>query len=111
MNARGLVTLALLAASAVGSTGGCALHAHPEPVGYVEVTSAPAGIETYPSTYYDGRPVYLYQDRWYYRDGRRWGYYRQEPPVLYEHRMRVRGRPGRGPAPAPSYRPEYRERR
>lgn len=108
MKTRGLAVLTLTLAAAPAS--GCVVHGHPEPVGYVEVTSAPAGIETYPSTYYDGRPVYLYQDRWYYRDGGRWGYYRREPPELYEHRMRIRGR-HEGYGPFQPGRPEYRERR
>jgi hypothetical protein len=57
----------------------------------VEVTAGvPDAIETYPSTTYEGRPVYLYRDHWYYRDGGgRWAYYRDEPAPLHEHRMRV----------------------
>ncbi len=60
------------------------------PVGYVEVTSAPVQIETYPHTVYDGRPVYLYQDRWYYREGGHWRYYRNDPPGLQQQRERMR---------------------
>ncbi len=60
-----------------------------EPSGYVEVTSAPVNdIEVYPSTSYEGRTVYLYNDRWYYRDGSNWRYYRQEPQPLAQHRQR-----------------------
>jgi hypothetical protein len=70
---------------------GCYAQAGP---GYADVTSAPVPvapsvqIETYPSTTYEGRTVYLYQDRWYYRDGPRWSYYHDEPRPLYDHRMR-----------------------
>lgn len=65
-----------------------------EPVGYVEVTSAPvADIEVYPQTVYEGRTVYLYNDRWYYRQGSSWRYYRQEPPPLVQQRQRFRTQP------------------
>lgn len=87
--------------------GGCVLHAHPEPVGYAEVTSAPADIEAYPSVVYDGRPTYLYQNRWYYRNGDRWGYYREEPPVLREHRVRIYGQPAYGAPYGTPYAPSY----
>lgn len=69
---------------------GCYAHGTVEPVGAVTVTSAPPdNIATYPSTSYEGRPVYLYRDRWYYREGDRWNYYRDEPRELREHRQRV----------------------
>jgi hypothetical protein len=55
-----------------------------------EVDTAPVvNIETYPQTIYEGRTVYYYQDRWYFRNGARWTYYRQEPPALMEHRRHV----------------------
>jgi hypothetical protein len=61
------------------------MHAMPPP--YVDVPAPPPYIERYPSTVYAGRPVYLYDNRWYYREGSRWRYYRNEPPPLYEHRQ------------------------
>lgn len=65
-----------------------------EPVGVVTITSAPvADIEVYPNTVYEGRTVYLYDDRWYYRDGSEWRYYRQEPPPLAERRRHYHGAP------------------
>ena len=86
----------------VGS--GC--HAYVEPdVGYATVTSAPVDIETYPSVSYEGRPVYFYGDRWWYRDGRRWTYYRDEPVQLHRERAHVRR------VPRPRFRDREHERR
>jgi hypothetical protein len=54
----------------------------------VEVTAdtVPVNIETYPYTEYEGRRVYLWGDRWYYRSGNRWSYYRSEPETLRRYR-------------------------
>jgi hypothetical protein len=79
--------------------GGCASTAY---VG----AEVPVGIETYPSTYYDGHVVYWNGDRWYtYRNGA-WVYYYTEPYYL----RRYRGRWGGGyyrPSPHYYYRPYY----
>ncbi len=49
----------------------------------------PAVIATTTPVYYEGRPAYWYNSRWYYRDAhRRWAYYRDEPRYLHEHRLR-----------------------
>ena len=65
-----------------------------QPVGYVETTAAPvADIDLYPSTIYEGRTVYLYGDRWYWREGSRWRYYGHEPPALAPYRNRFRNQP------------------
>lgn len=74
---------------------GCVAHARGElvydyPVTYVE--TVPARIEYYPSTYYRGRPAYLVDGRWYYRNRDRWVVFREEPVELREYRVR------RGPA-------------
>jgi len=42
---------------------------------------------------YEGRPVYYYRDRWYYRNNNRWQYYRQEPVQLQRHRTYVQQAP------------------
>ena len=69
--------------------GACHVTAEPaEPVGEVEITSAPYDIETYPHTVYEGRTVYLYNGGWYYRDGGRWNRYRSEPAPLQQYRQR-----------------------
>jgi len=54
----------------------------------VEVTAGtvPVNIETYPYQEYEGRRVYLWGDRWYYRNGNQWGYYRREPETLRRYR-------------------------
>jgi len=69
-------------------------HLHAVPPPYVEIPAPPVpNIQLYPSTVYAGRPVYLYDNRWYYREGQRWRYYRQEPPPLIQERQRHRAQP------------------
>lgn len=98
----------LVLASAV-SLGGCYAAAEVEPA-YVETTYVPAHVHAYPHYYYEGRTVYLIDNRWYYRHANgRWVYYRSEPPVLYRQRMTIRQAP---PAPARQVSPaptRYRE--
>ncbi len=53
----------------------------------------PADIYSYPSTTYEGRPVYLYRDRWYYQDGGRWTHYQNPPPALVRQRPYVQQAP------------------
>jgi hypothetical protein len=76
--------VAMGVAAATVALGGCAVYG--QPVGYVGVTSAPYDVYGYPSTYYEGRTVYLVGDRWMYNDGGRWLYYVHEPPFLYRQR-------------------------
>ena len=54
----------------------------------VEVVVEPpaAYIATAAPEYYEGRPVYWYNNYWYYRDHGRWSYYRAEPGWLRERR-------------------------
>ncbi|HEX7700540.1 MAG TPA: hypothetical protein VF403_07465 [Kofleriaceae bacterium] len=98
----------------------------------VSVGIAPpqAYIATTQPEYFEGRPVYWYNDNWYYRDHGRWSYYRSEPGYLRERRghwgERGRGRErvehdrdrerehdhDRGHREAPRHEPErYRYRR
>ena len=56
----------------------------------VEYASPGVDVEVYPHEYYDGHVVYLVGDRWYYRDGPHWAYYRTEPHPLYERRAVIR---------------------
>jgi hypothetical protein len=79
-------------ASVAGVTG-CHVVARPEPVTVTSGTYAPDDIESYPYANYEGRPVYLYNERWYYRDGGRWTYYRTPPPGLVRQRPYVRQAP------------------
>ena len=69
------------------------MHAQTEPVGYAEVTSAPAEIDTAPRSYYDGHVVYLHDNHWYYREGANWRYYREEPAELTRQRHYVQQAP------------------
>jgi hypothetical protein len=70
------------------------------PAGATQVTAAPvdatatdlppdADIDVAPQVMYEGRPTYFYHDRWYYRDGSNWSYYRQEPGALRAHRSQL----------------------
>src|SRR5262245_17523061 len=71
----------LLAAS---MAGGCAIRARPPTV---EITSAPVQIRAAPRVIFEGRPVYLFSGRWYYRgDDGNWYVYRTEPPALQRQR-------------------------
>ena len=45
-------------------------------------------IATSAPVYHEGRAAYWYRNRWYYREGRAWRYYHEEPPFLREHRFR-----------------------
>lgn len=73
-------------------TGGC----YATTGAYVEADYPPVAIETYPHTYYEGRVVYLVDDRWYVRDNGGWYYYRSEPRVLYRYRTHYYPRPAYG---------------
>jgi hypothetical protein len=88
----------------------CAAHVYSEPAPsqpvYLTSASVPVDIETYPSTVYEGRNVYLYQGHWYYRDRDRWQYYHSEPDQLRRHREFIQQAP-----PAYHDHDEYRERR
>ncbi len=85
----------LLAVGATFVATGCYATAGTSGVVYADVSEAPVVIDvaTYPHTYYEGRTVYFYQDRWYYQDGGRWAYYRSEPPALYRQRGYVQVAP------------------
>lgn len=53
----------------------------------IDVAPPEAYIATVQPEYYEGRPVYYYNNYWYYRDrGNRWGYYRVEPGWLRQRR-------------------------
>jgi hypothetical protein len=86
---------------------GCAVRGeaeYAEPVGQVEITSAPVvDFEAYPHTVYQGRTVYYVNGRWGYPHGvRGWATMRNEPPELVRYRQHVDVAP-----PAPRY--EYRQ--
>ena len=62
---------------------GCAAEVVAEPAYY----PPPAFIATASPVYYEGRPVFFYNERWYFRTGNGWGYYRSEPAYLYKRRV------------------------
>ena len=65
----------------------------------VEVGPPDEFIATATPVYFEGRPAYWWGGRWYYRDGRRWGAYRDEPGFLRDyraHREPARAYYGRG---------------
>jgi hypothetical protein len=91
MNQR--MTVIAVACAAL-SLGGCYAYAEP-PTMYASASEAPVevDVQTYPHTYYEGRPVYYHRDRWYYRHDNRWQYYRHEPVELRRHRGHVQQAP------------------
>ena len=72
----GLVATSCLAAAPVGA--GVEIEIFP-PAVFV-ATAAPV--------YFEGHAAYWYRNRWYYRDGRAWRAYRDEPRFLREYRFR-----------------------
>lgn len=74
------VILAIALAIALGSST--------EARAQIVVTIAPpaAYIATSQPEYFEGRPVYYYNNSWYYRDHGRWSYYRREPVYLRDRR-------------------------
>jgi hypothetical protein len=55
---------------------------------FIVAPSVPEEIDSYPSVDYEGRPVYYWHGRWYYRHGEHWVYYRETPRYLHEHHER-----------------------
>jgi hypothetical protein len=94
-----LLVLAAAACVASAASIGCSAYVEPEePVGYAEITYAPAPVaETdvyaYPNVVYEGHPTYLIDGRWWYRDGGRWAYYHRPPPQLERQRQYVQRAP------------------
>lgn len=66
----------------------------------VEVAPPDAYVASVTPEYYENRPVYFYNNYWYYRDHGRWLYYRHEPAYLHGRRAYWGGRGGgyHGPA-------------
>jgi len=93
------LTLALVATTAAAFGTGCYAEAGTQPA-YVVASAPPPAVDVAPTTYYEGRPVYYVNDRWYARDRGRWVYYRNEPPPLVRQRTHVAHAP-RAPEPPP----------
>jgi hypothetical protein len=77
--------------------GACALVGVPgeAEAQYVAPPAPPSAayIATVQPEYFEGRPVYLYNNNWYYRDEHGWNYYRTEPPFLRDRRANWDHRP------------------
>jgi hypothetical protein len=75
-------------------------------------------IATTEPVVFEGHAAYWFGGRWYYRDGRSWRYYREEPGFLRDRRMRRaperhfygRAHAGGFRAAAPARRDERRRR-
>ena len=65
------------------------------PADDIAYEAPPAQIETYPSVMFEGQLHYYVNGRWFLRTQRGWGYRRQEPPQLAQHRPRPRQEPRR----------------
>jgi hypothetical protein len=115
MSARAFIARSLVLA-AVLTLSGCYASVSSEP-SYAEAYYAPPGVYARPRATYDGRVVYLVDDRWYFYDRGRWFFYTAEPQPLYRERIIVRERPVvrhrhqvHRPPPAYERRREYRRR-
>ncbi len=84
MNTTTWLKAAALGVMVWGTTAatGCAAEVTAEPAYY----PPPAYVAGISPVYYGGRPAYYYNDRWYFRTGGGWGYYRNEPQYLYQQR-------------------------
>jgi hypothetical protein len=81
--------LAVALLAGVPCVTGCVAEVQPEPAYVVtETDQVPPTIVESPMVVYEGQPVYLYRDRWYFRHGNHWDYYRSnaEPPALRQRR-------------------------
>jgi hypothetical protein len=54
---------------------------------YIAPPAPPAAyIATVSPEYFEGRPVYFWNNQWYYRDAHGWNFYRNEPGYLHDRR-------------------------
>jgi hypothetical protein len=90
----GRILGATVACAAAVGTSGCEVSAYPDNT-YVDGDYPPADyIATVEPVYFEGHAAYWYNNRWYYRDGARWGHYDHEPAGLAARRgqFQARGR-------------------
>lgn len=52
----------------------------------IEIFPPAVFIATATPVYFEGHAAYWYGNRWYYREGRSWRPYREEPRYLHEYR-------------------------
>jgi len=90
------LALGLVALSATGCVArvrGGAVVEYTEP--YVEVSSVPVYVESYPSYYYNGGYAYLVDGQWYYQSRGHWVTFRSEPRPLATVRVTYEAKYGR----------------
>jgi hypothetical protein len=85
-------SVALIASLCAAPLTACYAEVEPD-TAYAEADFTPVAIDTYPHYYYEGHDTYYVNDRWYFRDGSRWHYYRHEPAPLVRHRTYVQRAP------------------
>src|SRR5687767_1928988 len=83
----------LLGGLALLALGGSGCYAEARTGAVVRSSYTPVHVHTYPHEVYEGRVVYLIDDRWYYHDGVAWVYYTREPQVLVRRRAVIRQSP------------------
>lgn len=88
MNRFQKIALQVLAVGSLVVGAGALTGCYAEPAYYPAGDGYPpsAYIATAAPVYYGGRPAYWYGNRWYYREGANWSYYRNEPPYLAARR-------------------------
>lgn len=83
-----LVSLSALAVSGAFVLGE-ASPAAAQPVAEIVAPPPPPIVATVEPVYYEGHASYWYGGHWYWRDGRGWHSYREEPAFLRERRLRT----------------------
>ena len=78
----------LKGALCVGVVGSCLLAAPAQAQVVVEFVPPAEFVATAAPVYFEGHAAYWYRNRWYYREGRAWRYYHEEPAHLRSHRER-----------------------
>jgi hypothetical protein len=94
-------------ATFVVMTTGCYATVRSDPV-YAEAYHEPPRVYAMPRSHYEGRVVYLVDDRWYFYDRGHWFFYTAEPRPLYEQRLTIRERRSVRQAPPAHPRRYYR---
>ena len=89
---KALVVIVPLALGMVGVVAGFGVAATDSTVAFAQEGPPPFPPATYVATvepvYYQGAPMYWYNNYWYWRDAHaQWHYYQREPQFLHERRM------------------------
>lgn len=74
--------LSVTVLGAAAASTGCSTEVVAEPAFY----PPPSFVATTAPVYFEGRPAYWYNGRWYFRSAGGWAYYRSEPDYLFRQR-------------------------